>query len=49
MLRAGSLVLIEHGDQHEIRNTGRRDLKTLNIYIPPAYTADGDERRASKS
>jgi len=40
MLRAVSLGLIEHGDQHEIRNTGRRDLKTLHIYIPPTYTAD---------
>ena len=42
-LRAGSLVLIERGDQHEIRSTGRSDLKTLNIYLPPAYTPGGDE------
>jgi mannose-6-phosphate isomerase-like protein (cupin superfamily) len=43
-LRAGSLVLIERGDRHEIRNTGRGPLKTLNIYVPPAYTKSGDER-----
>lgn len=42
-LRAGSLVLIERGDRHEVRNTGRTPLKTLNIYVPPAYTSEGDE------
>ena len=48
-LRKGSLVLIERGDTHEIRNTGRTKLTTLNIYVPPAYTADGDERPAGRS
>jgi mannose-6-phosphate isomerase-like protein (cupin superfamily) len=42
-LRAGTLLLIAHGEQHEIRNTGRLPLKTLNIYSPPAYTAAGEE------
>jgi mannose-6-phosphate isomerase-like protein (cupin superfamily) len=42
-LRAGSLILIERGDRHEIRNTGRRPLRTLNIYVPPAYTKSGNE------
>jgi mannose-6-phosphate isomerase-like protein (cupin superfamily) len=42
-LRAGSLILIERGDRHEIRNTGRTALKTLNFYVPPAYTKGGDE------
>jgi mannose-6-phosphate isomerase-like protein (cupin superfamily) len=42
-LKEGVLMLIEHGDQHEIRNNGRTALKTLNIYSPPAYTPDGDE------
>jgi mannose-6-phosphate isomerase-like protein (cupin superfamily) len=42
-LRAGSLLLIERGDRHEIRNTGRTPLKTLNVYVPPAYTKGGDE------
>jgi mannose-6-phosphate isomerase-like protein (cupin superfamily) len=41
-LRRGSLLVIERGDTHEIRNTGRRPLRTLNIYVPPAYTASGD-------
>jgi mannose-6-phosphate isomerase-like protein (cupin superfamily) len=47
-LKAGSLLLIEHGDQHEIRNTGRGLLKTLNFYSPPAYTSSGDELPRAK-
>src|SRR5438045_9319173 len=35
-LRAGTLLLIERGDEHEIRNTGRGMLRTLNFYGPPA-------------
>lgn len=42
-LTAGALVLIERGDRHEIRNTGRTALRTLNVYLPPAYTKSGDE------
>lgn len=41
-LRAGSLLLIERGDEHEIKNTGRGLLRTLNLYVPPAYRSDGD-------
>jgi mannose-6-phosphate isomerase-like protein (cupin superfamily) len=41
-LKAGTLVLIERGDTHEIRNTGRGPLKTVNVYVPPAYTDGGD-------
>ncbi|MBI3897028.1 MAG: cupin domain-containing protein [Gammaproteobacteria bacterium] len=42
-LAAGTLLLIERGDRHQILNTGRTPLKTLNIYVPPAYTKSGDE------
>ena len=42
-LSPGTLLLIEKGDEHEIRNTGRALLKTLNVYVPPAYDAQGDE------
>lgn len=45
-LAAGSLVLIQRGDRHEIRNTGREPMKTLNIYVPPAYTSKGEELTA---
>ena len=37
-LRAGSLILIERGEKHEIKNLGRTKMKTLNFYVPPAYT-----------
>jgi mannose-6-phosphate isomerase-like protein (cupin superfamily) len=48
LLRAGSLLLIEHGDRHEIRNNGRGRLTTLNFYVPPAYSGEGDELAAGK-
>src|SRR5262245_13057955 len=35
-LRAGTLLLIERGDKHEIKNTGRENLVTVNLYVPPA-------------
>ena len=47
-LKAGTIVLIEAGDRHEIRNTGRGLLKTVNIYLPPAYDSDGEELAAGK-
>jgi mannose-6-phosphate isomerase-like protein (cupin superfamily) len=40
-LRAGTLVLIKKRQRHEIVNTGRAPLKTLNVYVPPAYTRTG--------
>jgi mannose-6-phosphate isomerase-like protein (cupin superfamily) len=42
-LKAHTLLLIEHGERHEIKNTGRVPLKTLNFYSPPGYTKAGDE------
>lgn len=47
-LKSGSLIAIERGERHEIRNTGRSPLKTLNFYTPPAYDADGEPRSAGK-
>ena len=43
-LGPGTLLVIERGDRHQIKNTGRGLLRTLNIYVPPAYTRAGDER-----
>jgi mannose-6-phosphate isomerase-like protein (cupin superfamily) len=42
-LSEGTLLLIERGDTHEIKNTGRGKLVTVNFYVPPAYTPAGDE------
>jgi mannose-6-phosphate isomerase-like protein (cupin superfamily) len=47
-LKQHSLLLIEHGERHEIRNTGPVPLKTLNLYSPPGYTYGGDELPAGK-
>lgn len=41
-LTSGTLLLIEKGERHEIRNTGRTLLKTLNFYTPPAFRAGGE-------
>ena len=30
--------MIERGDTHEIRNTGRGPLRTINVYVPPDYS-----------
>jgi len=48
-LRSDTLVLIERGEAHEIRNLGNGPLRTLNIYVPPAYTAAGDELPAGRA
>src|SRR5438552_11253316 len=40
-LSAGSLLLIERGDRHQIENNGDVPLRTLNLYVPPAYRSDG--------
>jgi hypothetical protein len=47
--REGTLVLIQRGDRHEIRNTGEGPLKTLNVYVPPAYTEDCGELPAGRA
>jgi len=49
-LKAGTLLLIERGEEHEIENTSRSErLATLNFYVPPAYTPKGGELPAGKS
>ena len=48
-MRAGTLVLIQRGERHEIRNTGDSQLQTLNVYVPPEYTDEGEELHAGKA
>lgn len=48
-LSPGSLVLIARGEKHEIRNTGDVQMKTLNFYVPPAFTRDGEELPPTKA
>lgn len=44
-LREGSLLWIGKREPHVIKNTGRSDLVTVNVYIPPAYRLDGSLAR----
>jgi mannose-6-phosphate isomerase-like protein (cupin superfamily) len=48
-LQAGSLILIQRGDRHELRNTGSTPMKTLNFYVPPAYSSEGDVLATGRS
>ena len=48
-LTAGTLMLIEQGDKHEIKNTGEELLRTVTFYVPPAYTESGDELPSAKA
>lgn len=41
-LAPGMLVLIQKREPHLITNTGRTNLVTVNVYVPPAYGADGE-------
>ena len=41
-LKAGTLLAIERGERHQVRNTGRSLLKTLNFYYPPAFDPAGN-------
>jgi mannose-6-phosphate isomerase-like protein (cupin superfamily) len=47
-LKPGTMVLIEAGDRHEVRNTGRTLLKTVSVYSPPAYRDEETELPAGR-
>ena len=47
-LKAGSLLVVERGERHEIRNTGRTRLKTVNFYYPPAYDREEEPLPAGR-
>ena len=47
-LKAGTMVLIEASDHHEIRNTGRSLLKTVSVYVSPAYVDEETELPAGR-
>jgi mannose-6-phosphate isomerase-like protein (cupin superfamily) len=36
-LERNTLLLIQAGETHEIVNTGKEPLRTVNFYAPPAY------------
>jgi mannose-6-phosphate isomerase-like protein (cupin superfamily) len=41
-LETGSLLIIEKGEIHQIFNSGKRSLRTINFYTPPAYDDKGE-------
>jgi mannose-6-phosphate isomerase-like protein (cupin superfamily) len=47
-MREHSLVLIEQGEIHEIRNTGKEPLRTLNFFVPRADRDNGMELPARR-
>jgi mannose-6-phosphate isomerase-like protein (cupin superfamily) len=47
-LTAGVLLVIERREKHEILNTGRTLLKTINFYYPPAFTKGGNPKGPGK-
>ncbi len=47
-LKPGCLLVVERGERHEIRNTGRTSLKTLNLYAPAAYANEEQELPAGR-
>lgn len=47
-LKPGVIMLIEQGDTHELRSTGPTALKTLNVYVPPAFKDNETPLRAGK-
>ncbi|CAM1000063.1 Cupin [Rhodanobacter sp. Root179] len=48
-LRAGTLLVIERGEAHEIRATGDQPLSTVNFYSPAAYADNGDPLPAGEA
>ena len=43
-LRPGMLLVVERGEPHQIQQRGRRPLRTIDFYAPPAYRANGSLR-----
>jgi mannose-6-phosphate isomerase-like protein (cupin superfamily) len=47
-LKENSLLLIEKDEPHQITNTGRTPMVTINFYAPPAYTSSGNVKTSVK-
>ena len=47
-LRPGSLLVIGRGELHQIRSLGDRPCRTINFYVPPGYTDEGELRPNAK-
>jgi mannose-6-phosphate isomerase-like protein (cupin superfamily) len=47
-LREGSLLVVEKDEAHQIMNTGRSPMRTINFYAPPAYSSSGNVKASAK-
>lgn len=47
-LKAGDVLLIEKGERHQVTNTGKKELRTINFYSPPAYDEEGEVKVSAK-
>src|SRR4051794_921790 len=47
-IKQGTLLLIEKAEKHQITNTGKYPLVTINLYAPPAYRGDGQVKPSAK-
>ena len=47
-IKENSLLLIEKGEPHQVTNTGRKALVTLNFYCPPAYDDQGEVKPSAE-
>jgi mannose-6-phosphate isomerase-like protein (cupin superfamily) len=48
VLKKGELLVINKGELHQLKNTGRKPLRLLNWYAPPAYTKKGDLKATAR-
>ena len=47
-LEENSMLLIEKGELHQIKNIARKELRTINFYAPPAYGGGGEPTLRNK-
>jgi mannose-6-phosphate isomerase-like protein (cupin superfamily) len=47
-IKAGSLVVIEKREIHQVTATGEEPLVTLNLYVPSAYTKSGEPKKSAE-
>src|SRR5690349_15993319 len=47
-LAAGSLLVIERQEPHQIKCLGKEPLRTINLYVPPAYDDEGEPLPSAK-
>jgi mannose-6-phosphate isomerase-like protein (cupin superfamily) len=47
-IKAGSLVIIEKREIHQVTATGKEPLVTLNLYVPPAYSKSGEPKKSAE-